>query len=283
MLAELHCHSIYSKRIKVPHEGMDSPKDILLHAERLGIDVIAISDHDEFRGAQEAVKSGKKIDIIVIPAVEITTANGHMIALGIAEKIKPGMGVHETIDAIHEQGGVAIAPHAFDINNDGLRELAKECDAMEVFNAINIDRISNFKGLSFAAENKIPMVAGSDAHSLAMMGRGLTELPDVYDMDGVLKAIKKGKVNVATKKYIPIKVIMDWSMHRLKFSYDFVWDYIEQNYGQPKRLISKRMLSLVKRYPGRTDFLFKAIAYFSLGSVIAYSAAKEIGNRVYGI
>jgi hypothetical protein len=256
---------------------------MLLHAERLGIDVIAISDHDEFRGAQEAAKLGKKTGIIVIPAQEVTTADGHMIALGISEKIEPGMSALETIDIIHGQGGITTAPHAFDINNDGLRELAKHCDAIEVFNSINVDRISNFKGLSFAAENKIPMVAGSDAHSLAMMGRGLTELPDVYDMDGVLKAIKKGKVNVATKKYIPIKVIMDWSMHRLKISYDFVWDYIDNNYNQPKKLISKRMLSLVHRYPGRTDFLFKAIAYFSLGSVIAYSAAKEIGNRVYGI
>ncbi len=283
MLAELHCHSIYSKRIKVPHEGMDTPKAMLLHAKRLGIDIVAISDHDEFRGAQEAMKFGKNIGIIVIPAQEVTTANGHMIALGIQEKVKPGMSALETIDVIHKQGGVATAPHAFDINNDGLRELAKECDAMEAFNAINIDRISNFKGLSFAVENKIPMIAGSDAHSLVMMGRGLTELPEVYDMDGALKAIRKGHVGVATKKYVPIKVIMDWSLHRLKFSYDFVWDYIEQNYSQPKKLISKRMLSLVNRYPGRTDFLFKSIAYFSLGSVIAYSAAKEIGNRVYGI
>ncbi len=281
MLAELHCHSIYSKRIKVPHEGMDKPKAMLLHAKRLGIDVIAISDHDEFRGAQEAVKPGKNIGIIVIPAEEVTTANGHMIALGIQEKIKPMMSALETIDLIHSQGGIATAPHAFDINNDGLRGLAKHCDAMEAFNAINIDRISNFKGLSFAVENKIPMIAGSDAHSLVMMGRGLTELPDVHDIDGALNAIRKGRVGVATKKYVPIKVIMDWSMHRLKFSYDFVWDYIEQNYSQPKKLISKRMLSLVNRYPGRTDFLFKAIAYFSLGSVIAYSAAKEIGNRLY--
>ena len=281
MLAELHCHSIYSKRIKVPHEGMNTPKDMLVHAKRLGIDVVAISDHDEFRGAQEAMKFSKKLGIITIPAQEVTTADGHMIALGISERVKPGMSALETIDIIHSQGGVATAPHAFDINNDGLRELAKHCDAMEAFNAINVDRISNFKGLKFAAENRVPMIAGSDAHSLEMMGRGLTELPEIYGMDGALKAIRKGRVGIATRKYVPIKVIMDWSLHRLKFSYDFVWDYIDQNYGQPKKLISKRMLGLVNRYPGRTDFLFKSIAYFSLGSVIAYSAAKELGSKLY--
>ncbi len=283
MLAELHCHSIYSKRIKVPHEGMDSPKDILIHAKRLGIDIIAISDHDEFRGSQEAVKLGKKLGLIVVPAEEITTASGHMIALGIQEKVKPGMSVHETIDAIHDQGGIATAPHAFDINNDGIKDLAKECDAMEVFNSINVDRISNFKSLRFAMKNKVPMIAGSDAHSIDMMGLGLTELPDANSMDHVLNAIKKGRASVATKKYIPIKIIMDWSLHRLKISYDFVSNYIDENYGQPKKLISKRMLSLVNCYPGRTDFLFKSIAYFSLGSVITYSAAKEIGNKIYGI
>jgi len=283
MLAELHCHSIYSKRIKVPHEGMDLPEDMLMHAKRLGIGIIAISDHDEFRGSQQAVKLGKKHNIIVIPAEEITTSNGHMIALGIQEEIKPGMDVHETIDAIHGQGGVATAPHAFDINNDGMKQLAKECDAIEVFNSINVDRISNFNSLNFAIENKVPMIAGSDAHSLVMMGRGLTELPDVYDVDSALSAIKKGHVSIATKKYVPIKIIMDWSLYRLKFSYDFVWDYIDQNYAQPKKLISKRMLSLVNRYPDRTDFLFKVIAYFSLGSVIAYSAVKEIENRIFSI
>ena len=282
MLAELHCHSIYSKRIKVPHEGMDSPKDILRHAKSLGIDAVAISDHDTFRGTQEAMKLGKRYNIIIIPAEEVTTAQGHLIALGITEKIKPGMSVHETIDAIHGQGGIATAPHAFDINNDGLRGLAKHCDAMESFNSINVDRVSNFKSLSFATENKIPMIAGSDAHSLEMMGRGLTRIEKAYDMDGALKAIKNGRVSVATKKYIPIKIIMDWSLHRLKLSYDFVWDYIEQNYGQPKKLVSKRMRSLVNRYPGRTDFLFSGMAYISLASVIAYSTAKEIGSRAYG-
>ncbi len=284
MLAELHCHSVYSKRIKVPHEGMDTPKDILTHAKSLGIGAIAISDHDEFRGSQEAVKLGKKLNIIVIPAQEVTTTDGHMLALGIQEKVRPGLSALETIDVIHQQGGISIAPHAFDINNDGLKEIALECDAMEAFNSINVDRISNFKALNFAISNKMPMVAGSDAHCLAMMGGGLTRIDnDVYAMDDVLTAIKRGRVSVGTKKYVPIKVIMDWSMNRLKLSYDFVWEYIDENYSQPKKTISKRMLTLVNRYPGRTDFLFKSIAYFSLGSVIAYSAAKEIGNRVYGI
>jgi len=282
MLAELHCHSVYSKRIKVPHEGMDSPKAILNHAKRLGIDAIAISDHDEFKGSQQAVRLGRKMDLIVIPAEEVTTSDGHMIALGIQEEIKPGMSALETIDEIHQQGGISIAPHAFDINNDGLKKVAKECDAMEAFNSINIDRISNFKALSFALANKVPIVTGSDAHSLIMMGLGLTRIKkDVNDMDGILSAIRKGQVSVATKKYIPIKVIMDWSMWRLKLSYDFVWDYIDDNYMQPKKLISKRMLSFVNRYPGRTGFLFNSIAYFSLGGVIAYSAAKEIGNRIH--
>ena len=155
---------------------------------------------------------------------------------------------------------------------------------MEAFNSINVDRISNFKALSFALSNKVPMVAGSDAHCLAMMGGGLTQInKEVYEMDDILADIRKGRVSVGTKKYVPIKVIMDWSLNRLKLSYDFVWDYIDENYGQPKRTISKRMLTLVNRYPGRTDLLFKSIAYFSLGSVIAYSAAKEIGNMVYGI
>lgn len=275
MLAELHCHSVYSKRIKVPHEGMDSPRDMVQHAKQLGIDVLAISDHDEFKGAQQAVKYGAQYGVMVIPAEEITTADGHMVALGISEQIAPLKSAEETIDLIHAQGGIATAPHAFDINHDGLREKARLCDAMESFNSINLDRVSNYTNLVFALQHKMPMIAGSDAHSMAMMGRGLTALPYVDSVDAALRAIRNGRTRVAKKEYQPMKVIMDWSLNRLNMSYDFVNDYINSYYRHPKKFVSCKALRLVKGYPGKMDPLFSGIAYFSLGSVFMYSILKN--------
>lgn len=277
MLAELHCHSHHSRRIKVKTEGLNSPAEILRHAKDLGIGAVAISDHDVFKADREVRAAAKKYGIISIPAEEVTTDKGHMLALGISEWIKPQMGVQETLDEIRSQGGIAIAAHPFDINNDGIREAARFCDAMEVFNCLNLDRIANFRSSKFSRAHKIPGVAGSDAHMLQMMGHGLNEIA-AYDMDSILKGIKKGRASVATRKYIPINVIRHWSISRLKFSYDDVMDYIEKNYRGPKKMISKKMLGLVRGYPGSVDHLFSLITYASLATAVTYSCVKSLGH-----
>jgi len=80
--------------------------------------------------------------IAVYPAEEVTLDDGsHVIAYGISERIRPRMGLGETLDAIRAQGGVSSAPHPFSIL-DALRERAAECDIVEVFNSNNADVIS---------------------------------------------------------------------------------------------------------------------------------------------
>lgn len=274
MLVELHTHTNLSRRIKVPVEGLNTPEEMVRHASNIGIDAIAITDHDEIKGALQAKKIAKKYDILIITGEEVTTHSGHLLAVGVEEFIKPGMTVEETIDEIHSQGGIAIADHPFDINNDGIKEKAKLADAIEIFNAINVERITNRKSKRFAELYKKPQVAGSDAHCIEMLGHALNQV-DAYDIDGVLRAIMKGKVELRTK-YIPAHVIMRWSVTRLRLSYPFVLNYINNNYSWPKKHISRKMLGLVKNSPGRIDYFFKGLTYFSLGSAFLYGAMKEV-------
>lgn len=279
MLVDYHCHSSLSKRKIVVVEGLNTPEEMLKHAKKLRLGAIGITDHDSIEGSIRAKKLEKKHGVVVITGEEVTTRSGHMLALGISELIKPGLTVEETVDNIHSQGGIAIAAHPFDLYKEGIKEKAVLCDAMEGFNSLNLDRISNRKAIRFGRRHKLVMLAGSDAHCLAMMNRGVVSV-QADDMDSALKAISSGRVSVKRAKYHSAKTIKDWSALRLKLSYDHILRYIEKNYRGPKRIVSRNLLSLINMYPGRIDYFFRGLTYASLAATIAYSAGREVAGAV---
>ncbi|HSB02763.1 MAG TPA: PHP domain-containing protein, partial [Anaerolineales bacterium] len=104
-LADLHIHTIYS------YDGTASVPAVLARAKQVGLNVIAITDHDEIKGARKAFELAPEFDIEVIPGIEITTAEGDVLALFVTEKIEPGLSLMETIIKVGEAGGICIAPH----------------------------------------------------------------------------------------------------------------------------------------------------------------------------
>ena len=105
--ADLHIHTRIS-------DGMASVETVLERAEHAtDLDVIAITDHEDARGGLEArelaAKRGLKVE--VVPGAEITTRHGHLLALFIEETPPIFRSVEATIEAIHAQGGIAIAAH----------------------------------------------------------------------------------------------------------------------------------------------------------------------------
>ncbi|MFH0949438.1 MAG: PHP domain-containing protein [Candidatus Aenigmatarchaeota archaeon] len=276
-LCELHCHTNFSHGKKIFHDGLDDPKDMVRHASSIGLNAVAITDHDTIEGALKAKRVEKKYGIEVIIGEEVSCKDGHILAYGIQELVRPGLGIDETLDNIHEQGGIAIASHPFDIRGCGLKELAGKCDAIEIFNAISIDRITNFKCRAFAEKKRMPFIAGSDAHHKSMMGYGMTV---VNSNDNVLKAIKKGRVEIFTK-YTPVNIFVFYAVNRLKLSYDETIAYMEKNYIRPKLFLGKKLLTLVEKSPGRIDKLFNFFAYIGLGAVVTYEISRELANRVF--
>ncbi len=274
--AELHSHSHYSTGEKIRVEGLNSPKEMVEYAKGIGLDVLALTDHNELKGALEAEEAGKKEGLLVIKGEEVQTVNDkHVLGLGLSERIKPACySVEETIDRIRAQGGIAIAPHPFDLANKGIRELALKCDAIEVFNSINLDRFSNRNARNFAEKHSMNSVAGSDAHCIEMVGHGITKIKAEKDIDSVLKAIRKGKT-VPVEEYVPINVVQYWALKRFESSYAQVGEYIYENYSNPKRWVAGKLLGLTKKSPGKIDYFFKGLAYFSFTAAIFYSAAKN--------
>jgi predicted metal-dependent phosphoesterase TrpH len=175
ILADLHMHTDHSHDCAVP------VADLLDYAEAQGLGAIAITDHNVFAGAQEAVQLARGRELVVIPGEEIKTEKGEVIGLFLAEKIERGLPMADTIAAIREQGGVVYLPHPFDRlhtipDAPTLHRHLPEIDVFEVYNARLLFEGFNDEALRYARKYNLTMGAGSDAHVLQGVGTGLVRL-----------------------------------------------------------------------------------------------------------
>ena len=274
MKAELHSHSHYSKGKKVIVEGFHSPEEMLRHAQKTGLDILSVTDHETFKGSEQALRLEKKFDVLVLPGQELKCEKGHLLAYGLQEEIQSNLSLEESIDLIHQQGGIAVAPHPFDLAKEGIGKDCLKCDAMESFNSLNRDFFSNRKAAKFAVKHSMPETHGSDSHANQMMGAAPTWIKAEKDVESVLKALRKGEVKFDYSRYQSAKAIKDWSVGRLKQSKPYVQDYIARHYRFPKSTVSRAMLKLVDYSPGRIDYVFTGLAHFSLGCAVALGAVK---------
>ncbi len=158
-----------------------------------GLGCVAITDHNEFKAFEDEKDNPE--GIIVIPAEEVSSSEGHIVALGIDRQIPRDLGIQETIDAIHEAGGIAIAAHPYRWwSGLGVKNtLAYNFDGIEALNARSIPS-ANKKSLKLAKKIGKPMTAGSDAHTPEKIGHGYVELPDnLTTWQEVMDALKEGK------------------------------------------------------------------------------------------
>jgi hypothetical protein len=108
-LADPHCHTTAS-------DGMVSPAELVDAAVKLGLDLIAVTDHDTMASVAEVRARGEAAGLTVVAGQEVTTkwpAQTHMMAWFLEHPVRPGMSLEYTVAAIHEQGGLVIVPHPF--------------------------------------------------------------------------------------------------------------------------------------------------------------------------
>ena len=164
ILADLHLHTSWS------HDCAVDAEDLLDHAEAKGLGAIAVTDHNVFGGALEAVELARGRDLIVIPGEEVKTdGQGEVIGLFLAEEIPRGQSFADTIAAIKAQGGLVYLPHPFDRLHSipdaaTLRRHLADIDVFEVYNARLLFEGYNDEALRFARKYNLTMGAGSDAH-----------------------------------------------------------------------------------------------------------------------
>ena len=193
---DLHTHSFFSG------DGVSSPEELIAAAKAKGLQGIAITDHNTCDAITYLLDNGlMRIDgsavdnFLVIPAVEVTTAEGHLLCIGATLPFLKGKPALDVCQMIHERGGLAIPPHPYDLFRAGIRFSTLETlpiDAIEVFNAATTLRRYNTYAFKYAQVRGLPMTAASDAHHAAAVGTAYTILhTEDLSVRGVLAQILK--------------------------------------------------------------------------------------------
>ena len=192
---DLHVHSCYSK------DSLITPQELVFYAKKNGMDGIAVTDHDRL---DSAIKIAKENEFPIIPGMEITSSDGHIVALRISEPIPKGLSAGETVDRIQAAGGLAVACHplAFFKKSVG-RHVSSKFNAVEVINASAFPfGLSVRTALRLALNLGLAQVAGTDAHYGPQIGYAYTLLDSELKVDNMIEAITKGQC-IAMGKAIP--------------------------------------------------------------------------------
>ena len=209
-----HIHSEYSP------DSSSKIDDILKVAKKENIDVIAISDHNTVEGTSEVLKKTRNTDILAIPSIEISSTQGHILGFGCEENIPRDLTPEDTIDRIHDLGGLAIVPHPYCFYRHGLLHKTDyknlKIDAIETKNARFIVGYCNWKAKKLSKNEQISELGASDAHYYKFVGDCYSIVDSEKDIDNILKAIKKGNTeshgkgtsNVLLSKYLFEKNIL---------------------------------------------------------------------------
>ena len=195
------------------YDGHGSVRELLTHCHNGPLDAVAITDHDTTVAAREAVSLQERYDVTVVPGVEVSTADGHVLGIGIRDRRPVGEPLATSVARIRNQGGLAVVPHPFQLSRHGVRKRdLTACDGIEVFNAWSMTGIQNRRAKLFAARNDYPQLGASDAHTPETVGRGCTEveLPDTADelsADAILDALAAGRTrpvgeSTSARRYI---------------------------------------------------------------------------------
>ncbi len=179
--ADIHIHTCFS-------DGFHEPEEIVNYVvAHTDLRVIAITDHDTLAGAKQAYDYWRRHRaafgaLEVIKGAEISSKEGHILGLCLYEEVPPHMSAADTVRAIQEQGGLAIAAHPFthllpftDLKGIGRQIAELPLDGVETLNSVPTELYANrLTALYNRRHRNHPAVGGSDTHFLTMVGQTYT-------------------------------------------------------------------------------------------------------------
>jgi hypothetical protein len=219
--ADLHIHSSFSS------DGTSDIETILRYtAEQTNLSIIAITDHNEIAGALLAEKLAPAYGLQVVTGSEVSTSEGHLLALFIREKVPAGMPLYETLMYVKKMGGTCIVPHpgarfTSSVSLTKIHAMLVDAQAsqvlsgMEIFNAGLLRTNSNAQAANFALEHEIGMVASSDAHIYRCIGNGATGFVG-STLDELRHALEMHQTHILRHYAGSTRdIIWGWLYHRL--------------------------------------------------------------------
>jgi predicted metal-dependent phosphoesterase TrpH len=192
-------------------DGWPAPFELVEHVRRIGLDVIAVTDHDTIEGALRASEhAAARTRLHVIVGEEVSSRDGHIVGLFLERRVRPGMSAAATVHAIHDQGGIAVAVHPFWRTQrrtrsgpvHGVGWLAAELpfDAIEVENATPGFYFFNQLARRLNMGLGCSELGGSDAHILDAVGRAFTQFPGKTPA-ALRSAIESGTTLAGRRRY----------------------------------------------------------------------------------
>ena len=225
--ADLHIHTLAS-------DGTDGIEAILAHVmANTDLDVLGIADHERIDAAiaARAIVRARGLRVEIVVGEEVTTRDGHLLALFIEERLRPFRSMRTTIGEVHEQGGIAIPAHPlfpYPLCAQGwtLRRLLAagdprvRPDALEAFNPTTFGRLVHERVSAFAAAHGVATVGNSDAHEAAAIGVGYTSFPGRTAED-VRRAILEGTTGWAGSFHRTTSQLPTFGRQLRKYGRDF--------------------------------------------------------------
>ena len=193
--ADLHVHTCYSIDCGTPLE------EIVNHCLEIGINCLAVADHNTIAGA---LKLREMAPFRIIIAEEIRTSMGELMGLFLSEEVPRGLSPAETIARVKSQGGLVGIPHPFGRppllslrakrSNLLSDKLLSQVDIIEVFNSRSPFPNSSAKAQRLALKYRLAASAGSDAHTLGEIGRAYVEMPEFNSPRDFLVSLSQGRI-----------------------------------------------------------------------------------------
>ena len=190
--ADFHMHTHFS------HDSEMTPDELVARCLAVGLNCVAVTDHNTIDGALEVQRIAPFTTII---GEEVASSEGEITGLFLTEPIPRGLSPVETAMRIKEQKGLVSLPHPFDrfrrsvISRQALEEILPYADIVEVFNSRNNLNADNRKALEYAQQHGLLASGVSDAHSPLELGRTYVEMAEFDGTpESFMEALARGKI-----------------------------------------------------------------------------------------
>jgi predicted metal-dependent phosphoesterase TrpH len=203
---DFHVHTCYSCDSSI------TLKEVVVFAKKRGLDGVAVTDHNTVKGALKL----KTRDLLIVPGIEVSTLDGHLLGINVTTSIPAKLGIEETIQRIHDVGGIAVAPHPTAFYKSPPSRSVSSYDAVEVMNASSVPfSVLTYFSKRLADGLGLPQTGGSDSHYAPEIGSAYTVVEADSDVDEIVDAIKRGAV-VPRGRGIPWKIRLERTALGLK-------------------------------------------------------------------
>jgi hypothetical protein len=216
---DLHVHSRHSPDSELALET------IVSGLSSVGLSGFALTDHNTVAGHGElAALQARFPALILVPGVEVSTLEGHLLVYGVTEAPPRGRPVAETVDWVRGHGGVSVLSHPFRRTHGVGRAAAESVhvDALETVNGHNSPG-ANRKAAAVATQRGLGATGGSDVHALFDLGRAYTEFAEgTTDVAAVLRSIRSGASTAGGRSLtFPDRLRYEWRTALLRLRRGF--------------------------------------------------------------